>query len=129
MKIVNSHENKQILLVDDCEDYRQLIGFFLENEKYRVNSVDSAIGGLTAIERQYPDLVILDLKIPDSSGLRIIQHLKNKCRALDIPIILVTANTSLRRENVRDIDALCYKPFRIESFLEQVEYLLTFQTL
>ena len=123
MKVVNSREDKNVLLIDDCEDYLRLINLLIKKEGYEVSSVDSAIKGLATIENQPTNLVILDLKIPDTSELRIIQSFKSKCRALNIPIVLLTDNLDLK-ENFHDVDEICHKPLNVEILLKKVKYLI-----
>ena len=122
---MNLYNSKNILVVDDCEDNLLLMELLLQSEGYNVTSADSGTKGLAEIERQAPDLIILDLMMPDISGLEVIQRLKGKCHICDIPIILLTANADLRRRDVKNVDALCYKPFNIDYILRQIQSILS----
>lgn len=118
------NESRKVLVVDDCEDNLLLMELLLQSEGYTVKSANSGWKGLAAIKSQRPDLIILDLMMPDISGLEVIQHLKSKCQISNIPVILLTANIDLKLKDAKDIDALCYKPFEIGSILDIVQSLL-----
>lgn len=122
---MNLYDGKNILVVDDCEDNLLLMELLLQSEGYKVTSADSGMKGLAEIEKQAPDLIILDLMMPDISGLEVIKRLKGKCHIVDIPIILLTANADFQLRDVENIDALCYKPFNIDYILGQIRSILT----
>ena len=118
-------KGKKVLVVDDSEDNLLLMELLLQHEGYRVSSANSGTKGLEAVDKQLPDLIILDLMMPDMSGLEIIKHLKDRCYSANIPILLLTANCEFKHAD-RNIDALCYKPFSFDSILEQISSLLFF---
>lgn len=124
MREVNLYNGKNILVVDDCNDNLLLMELLLQSEGYKVTSADSGMKGLAEIEKQVPDLIILDLMMPDISGLEIVRHLKSKRHICNIPIILLTANSDFGQGDIKDIDALCYKPFNIDYILRQIQSIL-----
>lgn len=117
------NNGKRVLVVDDSEDNLLLMELLLRNEGYKVSSANCGTKGLEAVDKQRPDLIILDLMMPDMSGLEIIEHLKNKRYSANIPILLLTANCEFKYAD-RNIDALCYKPFSFDRILEQINSLL-----
>ena len=116
--------DKSVLVVDDSEDNLLLMELLLQNEGYTVVSANSGSKGLEAVNKQRPDLIILDLMMPDMSGLEIIRHLRNKCCSAYIPILLLTANSEFKYTEPQSIDALCYKPFSLDGILEKIRSLL-----
>ena len=96
----------------------------LQNEGYRVKSANSGTEGIAEVEKQAPDLIILDLMMPDISGLEVVRHLKSQRHVCDIPIILLTANANFQPKEVRDLEAICYKPFNLDSILKEIESIL-----
>ena len=121
------NNGKSVLVVDDSEDNLLLMELLLQNEGYKVSSANSGTKGLEVVDKQRPDLIILDLMMPDMSGLEIIQHLKNKCYSANIPVLLLTANSEFRHAESQNIDALCYKPFTLDSILEKIRLLLFYR--
>jgi DNA-binding response OmpR family regulator len=82
--------NETLLLIEDDPDMRLALRMVLEDEDFRVIEAGNAAQGMEAFEREQPDLVLLDLRLPDRRGFDVCRDL----RATSIvPIIIVTANT------------------------------------
>ncbi len=82
--------NETLLLIEDDPDMRLALRMVLEDEDFRVIEAGNAAAGMEAFEREQPDLVLLDLRLPDRRGFDVCRDL----RAISIvPIIIVTANT------------------------------------
>ena len=82
---------KKILAIDDEEDLIQLIRFGLEGAAYRVLSADSAESGLELIRKSKPDLILLDVVLPEMDGLELLRLVRPEVEA---PIILVSGQRS-----------------------------------
>ena len=121
---MNLNKGKNVLVVDDCEDNLLLMELLLQNEGYAIESANSGRKGLAKFDEQQPDIIILDLMMPDISGLEFVRQLKDKYDISRIRIILLTANTNISHKDVKDIDAVCYKPFDIYKILDKIHSLL-----
>lgn len=90
-----NHENKKhmILIVDDNPSNLRLLELILTKENYEVISVESASKALKFIETSLPDLIFLDVMMPDLDGYELCDKLKNLQRTSDIPIIFVTSKS------------------------------------
>ena len=83
---------KKILVIEDEEDLNQTLSFNLENEGYKVTPALKGSEALAILEKESPpDLVILDLMLPDISGLDICRHIRSKDNLKNISVIIVTA--------------------------------------
>ncbi len=83
---------KKILVIEDEEDLNQTLSFNLENEGYKVTSALKGSEALEILETSSPpDLVILDLMLPDMPGLDICRHIRSKDNLKNISVIIVTA--------------------------------------
>ncbi len=83
---------KKILVIEDEEDLNQTLSFNLENEGYMVTSALKGSEALEILENAPPpDLVILDLMLPDMPGLDICRHIRSKDSLKNISVIIVTA--------------------------------------
>ena len=80
-----------ILIVEDEEDILELLEYILSKEGYKVASVDSGEQCLSAVKRERPDLIILDLMLPGRSGLDICKDLKSSAEYKEIPVVILTA--------------------------------------
>ena len=82
---------ERILVVDDEEDILELVRFNLAREGYPVICTTSGEETLKIVQREHPDLVVLDLMLPGIDGLDVAKALKNDPKTKDIPIIMLTA--------------------------------------
>ncbi len=90
-----------ILCIDDNEGVRELLKEILETEGYDVISATTGKDGVTKALHYRPDLVILDLLIPDMDGFELSQALKSNAATADIPIIVLTAKDITVEERLR----------------------------
>jgi DNA-binding response OmpR family regulator len=81
----------QILVVEDDPDIAQLIGHYLEKAGHTVEFLSSGGAVMPAVRRRQPDLVVLDLMLPELDGLMICQAMRTDPRTAAIPVIMVTA--------------------------------------
>ena len=99
MDIITTDEQKhQILVVDDSEDMRALIGRLLEKAGYRVVVAGDGQTSLTQAKLHHPDLILMDLSLPDIDGWEAVAHLRKMHEFLTTPIIAVTAHVSPSEE-------------------------------
>lgn len=84
---------KLILLVDDEPAISQGIAYYLEREGYAVQTAETGQAALAAIDKYALDLIVLDLMLPDISGLEITRQLKQNPRTAEIPIVMLTAKS------------------------------------
>jgi two-component system phosphate regulon response regulator PhoB len=82
---------EKILVIEDDKDIAELIEFNLRAENYRVEAVHNGREGLQRAQKGLPDLILLDLMLPDLGGLEICKELKRSKQTKHIPIIMVTA--------------------------------------
>lgn len=84
---------KKILVVDDDLATLQLVGLMLERQGYEVLAANKGIQALTMAQSETPDLILLDLMIPDIDGYEIARRLRGDPKTTDVPIIMFTAKT------------------------------------
>lgn len=90
---INPSEYK-ILIVDDVMSNVLLLKVLLTNEKFAIATASNGRQALEQLEKENPDLVLLDVMMPDMSGFEVAQHLKSNPNTADIPIIFLTALNS-----------------------------------
>jgi DNA-binding response OmpR family regulator len=79
----------KILLVDDNEDFRLLCKYELQDAGYDVMMAGTAVGAMESFRKEKPDLVVLDIKLPDMDGLELLDRMKEINN--NIPVIMHTA--------------------------------------
>ena len=90
---INPSEYK-ILIVDDVMSNVLLLKVLLTNEKFAIATASNGRQALEQVEKENPDLVLLDVMMPDMSGFEVAQHLKSNPKTAEIPIIFLTALNS-----------------------------------
>lgn len=81
----------RIAVVEDEEDIREILEYSLSREGFAVETANDGASGLEMVKKSKPDLVLLDLMLPDIDGLEICRQLKSSEATRDIAIIMVTA--------------------------------------
>lgn len=125
-----SQQNKilrSILVVEDERDLAEMLQFQLEKAGYGVLSVTDGRAALARIEKSSPDLVLLDLMIPEVSGTEVATRLRSNPKTASIPIIMLTAKSD-------EVDVLVgltvgaddyiTKPFSMKVLLARIEAVL-----
>ena len=82
---------KKIHIIEDEEDIITLLTFHLEKEGYKVSASTTGIDVINKVTKIMPDMILLDLMIPESDGFEICQKLKQENHTKHIPIIMLTA--------------------------------------
>ncbi len=83
--------NNRILVVEDDEDILELVGYNLRQEGFEVETAMDGKKALGKIAHRRPDLIVLDLMLPELDGLEVCRRLKRDPDMLDIPILMLTA--------------------------------------
>ncbi|MBW4692359.1 MAG: response regulator [Lyngbya sp. HA4199-MV5] len=115
-------QNYTILIVDDIADNLLLMQLFLEPEGYQVEVASSGNTAIAKIEASLPDLVLLDVMMPDMNGLEVTQRLRENSSFLSLPIVLITANQEIDFEQAREVGAndLICKPVDMDELLSRI---------
>lgn len=116
-----------IYVVEDDKNIREIEAFALKNTGYQVEDFECAKEFYARMDARKPDLVLLDVMLPDEDGLSIVKKLRSVSDTKQIPIIMVTAKTTeLDKVKGLDIGADDYmtKPFGVMELISRVKALL-----
>lgn len=83
--------SKKVLIIEDEHDILQLIKLYLEKEGFRTVAATTGAEGLRQVKHEKPDLVILDLMLPEMNGLEVCKRLRSVPETTMLPIIMLTA--------------------------------------
>jgi DNA-binding response OmpR family regulator len=114
---------KKVLIVEDEEAVRGLEKFILESQGYEVVEARDGLEGLTKAEFRKPDLILLDLMMPDVSGGKMFDEMKEHPATAGIPIMVVTGKSDAHEvfdERVGSENVIM-KPFDAKVFITQIE--------
>jgi DNA-binding response OmpR family regulator len=118
---------RKLLIVDDEESIVELIRVGMRYEGFQVEHVGGGYQALDVAQRFQPDVIILDLMLPDLDGMEVCRRLRDTEATADLPILMLTAKDDVRdRVAGLDIGADDYlvKPFKFEELLARVKALL-----
>ena len=90
---------KKIVVVEDDEDFVALVRMILSNGEVEIISASSGARGLDAIRLHHPDLVILDLMLPDMHGWEVYMRMRSEAETQDTPVIILTSQGTRHDRN------------------------------
>lgn len=115
---------KTILYVEDNPDNRSLIRRVLEAEGYTVIEAPSAKNALSVLEHGNPDLILMDINMPDMDGYTLTSQIRAMPAHRRVPIVAVTANV-MRGDREKSLEAGCdgyiQKPIDVDQLPVQIE--------
>jgi two-component system phosphate regulon response regulator PhoB len=116
-----------VLVVEDDAAVRDVIRFSLERAGYSVTSVPNASNARSALGYRLPDLVVLDLVLPDMNGIELLQSWRHEERTRRLPVIILTGRADERDRIVgfrAGADDYMVKPFSRDELLARIEAIL-----
>ena len=122
---MSAEGNKQILCIEDEPEMIDLIRLILERRGFNVQGAAGGKEGIKKVRELRPDLVLLDLMMPDLDGWEVYQQMKADEATRDIPVIVVTAKAQSIDKvlglHIAKVDDYIAKPFSPQELLASVE--------
>jgi len=116
---------QRIVFVDDDPDMIELVRVMLDEDRFDIIGASDGATGLNLMHQAPPDLVLLDLMLPDMGGWTVYQEMKDDPDLASIPVVVVTAqNTPIYRilgERVAQVQVYITKPFSPARLREAVD--------
>ncbi|MBD2363567.1 PAS domain S-box protein [Anabaena minutissima FACHB-250] len=122
---VLNENRKTILVVDDDANIRELLRQQLENEGYNVREAKDGVDAIQQIKIARPDLILLDVMMPQINGFDVAAVLKNDPQTADIPIIILSIIENKERGYHIGIDRYLTKPINSQHLLSEIDLLLS----
>lgn len=121
-----------VLIVDDEPDFVTMLKQDLQSEGYAVEVAYNGVEAIQKVKQSPPDIIVLDIMMPEKDGFAVCSELKNDDRYADIPIILLTAvsdhvsSSQYSHSQALDVEAddFLSKPASFEEILESIRSLL-----
>lgn len=112
---------KSIFILDDTDDIREVITDILTEENYEVTGFASVKEFKKGILFAQPDLIILDVMLPDGNGIDVCDDLKDNRSTQHIPVLMMSANDIYRNAKQKcETEDFIIKPFDIDHFITKV---------
>lgn len=123
-----SDEQRKVVCIDDEVEMIELVKLILDRQNFQVTGASNGFDGLERIAEVKPDLVLLDLMMPEMDGWEVYQKMKATEEMRDIPVIVVTAKAqSIDRVlglHIARVDDYITKPFGPQELIDSVEHVL-----
>jgi excisionase family DNA binding protein len=114
-----------VLLVDDDEQVREVVRVNLEMEGYTVREAGNAEDGLAALEEDVPDVILLDVMMPQVDGWEMLRRVQERHGVGSIPVVMFSGQLEAGREAVeRGAQGFVGKPFDLRALIEQTKQIV-----
>jgi len=118
---------RSLVIIEDEPDIAALLACCFEAEGFRVTTVENGRAGVRTVVERHPQLVLLDLLLPETNGWEVVRSLKNSLTAHDIPIIVLSGVGSVE-ERIKlleaGIDDFIVKPFSVKEVIARARAVL-----
>jgi CheY-like chemotaxis protein len=124
-KAVSDVDKKRIMVIDDSIVIRKMVEIALEGEDYLIHTATNAKDGMDGIDKHNPNLIILDMMLPDMNGIEVLKKIKSSRKT---PVIMLSGKDAPQLvESAKEVgvDDFLPKPFRDEELVEKVKHLLS----
>ncbi len=129
IKYITMTEKQLIICVEDEPEVTELVQIILQREGYEVLGAKGGREGLDLIREKLPDLVLLDLMMPDMDGWEVYQQLQAEDTTRDIPVIVVTAKAQSIDKvlglYIAKVDGYITKPFKPSELAQKIQEVLS----
>ncbi len=119
--------NRKILIVDDEPQVQKLLETVLVPKNYQLMSASNGLDALRQMNNSKPDLVILDIMMPEMSGIELCQKIKAEPQYQDVLVLMVSAKDS-QNDRLAGLsygaDDYVTKPFRVSTLVNKIDYML-----
>lgn len=114
---------KCIYVVEDNANIRDIIEFLLVEEQYQVKAYPNVTSFWREMEEHIPDLIVLDVMLPDGNGIDICKKLKGNAKTHDIPVMIMSAHNYLSKVKGKcAAEDYINKPFDLNDFVHRVNH-------
>lgn len=124
--------SRNVLYIEDDLEMIDLVSMILSRRGFQVKGAQGGKNGLEMLATEHPDVILLDLMMPDMDGWEVYQQIKSNEELKNIPVIVVTARAQAIDRvlglHIAKVDDYICKPFRPQELLESVENVLGIST-
>lgn len=112
----------KILIVDDDEDLHTLYGLYLQSENFEIHQAFNGVQGLEMVEKVNPDLIVLDMIMPEMDGEEFFIKLRTEKQITEIPVIIASVNDKISPKiyEAGAVYTTLKKPFTIETLIGKI---------
>ncbi|MDD3323128.1 MAG: response regulator transcription factor [Paludibacter sp.] len=122
----NKQKKYKILIIDDDKVFLETMCTILKMEGFDVHDAETAESGYEAMVNIKPDLVMLDINLPDKNGFDVLIAIKNSKNFSDMPVVLITADTAVLVDEAfeKGADDCFFKPINPKETIARIKRIL-----
>jgi two-component system response regulator VicR len=113
---------QKILIVEDDSDFQAIYSLYLRGESFEVRTASNGKEGLAALEKETPDLIILDLIMPVMDGEEFYARMRGEAKWRQIPVLIASVNENMPQK-IKELGGVAgnlRKPFGIDALLQKI---------
>ena len=126
---METKQNRNVIYIEDDQEMIDLVAMILSRRGFTVKGAQGGKNGLDLVNAEPPDLILLDLMMPDIDGWDVYQQIKSHENTRHIPVIVITAKAQAIDRvlglHIAKVDDYICKPFRPQELLESIENVLS----
>jgi len=119
---------RRVVYIEDEQEMIDLVGLILSRRRFEVIGATAGREGLDVVRRELPDVILLDLMMPDMDGWEVYQQIKADENTKSIPVIVITAKAQnidkVLGLHIAKVDDYIAKPFNPEELIQSLERIL-----
>lgn len=121
---------KNILVIEDNHAILDVITLILQSEAYKVTGLNKSADMMANIDSFQPDLIILDIMLPDADGRDLLKQLRSNAKTEEIPVLMISARYTAQNVEHGEFkpNGFLAKPFDIDELLDRIEGILAGKT-
>jgi CheY-like chemotaxis protein len=128
VRAATTNGRKNVLIVDDEESFRDVLKCILDGEGYQLHEAATGREAIAKLEADKPDLVLLDLNLPDTDGWGVMQYMTQHPKFKDVEVLIISGLMLNERETAeietREYEYIYKGEFKVDHVLERVADLL-----
>jgi two-component system response regulator VicR len=128
-EVVLNQQSKRLAYIEDEAEMIDLVRLILGRRGFTVIGANGGREGLALVQKEIPDLILLDLMMPDMDGWDVYHQIKSDAKTREIPVIVITAKAQnidkILGLHIAKVDDYISKPFSPQELLERVEQVLS----
>lgn len=114
----------KILIIDDEKDICWLLGTYLKKRRFRVLCANTGKSGIELVEKETPEIVLLDLRLGDMDGLKVLRCIKKSRREIKVIITSAFAGSEIKDKAIKlGVNGFVDKPFKRENIVKAINKL------